>query len=158
MRSSLTASSHSVQMISWSLPHTAWWLSSIYFSWASDQRQLLVMQQGAHTFFWNFLQAVLTAASSVSEHMRQSLVADSGPESTALSCELLLKSDSLPLWSASSSLTSAANLSSEVAAALTGLEGRLTILGCGCIGLWMAISWMGGVLCPLLTMLFSVPA
>ena len=46
------------------------------------------------------------AASSVSVHMRQSPVADLGLESTALSCESLLESDSSAPWSASSPLTS----------------------------------------------------
>ena len=95
------------------------------------------------------------------------------PESVALSFELLLESDSLPLWSASSPLTStaeslswstlfpeasAANLSLGSAAALTGLEGRLMSSGSCCSGLWMVTGWMSWVLYPLLMLPFSVPA
>ena len=52
--------------------------------------------QEAQTFLQNFFQADLTAASLVSEHMRQSPVADSGPESAALSHESLSELDSSP--------------------------------------------------------------
>ena len=48
------------------------------------------------------------ATSSVSEHVRQSPAADLGSDLAALSCKSLLKSDSLPLWSASSTPTSTA--------------------------------------------------
>ena len=80
------------------------------------------MQLEAHTFFQNFLQAVLMATSSVSDHMRQSPVADLGPESTTLSYKLLLESGSLQLWSALSPLIPAAHLSLGVAEVLTVLE------------------------------------
>ena len=73
---------------------------------ASVQRHTLLMLQEAHTFFQNFLQADLTAVSTVSEHVRQSLVADLGPDLAALSHELLPEFDPSPPWSASSSLTS----------------------------------------------------
>ena len=53
---------------------------------------------GTDTFFQNFLQVELMAASSVSEQVRQSLVADSGAELATLPCESLLEPDSLPLW------------------------------------------------------------
>ena len=64
------------------------------------------MLQEAQTFFQNFLQAELMAASMLCEHVRQSPVADSGPESAAPSSESLLESDSLPLWLAIFQLTS----------------------------------------------------
>ena len=94
------------------------------------------MLQKTQTFFHN-LQTELMAASLVSEHVRQSLVADSGPESAALSSQSLLESDSLPLWLASSLLTSeslsqfmvlpeasAVNLSLGSAAALDWTGGK----------------------------------
>ena len=99
------------------------------------------MLQEAWTFFLELLAgAELMTTSLVSKHVRQSTVADSGPESTVLSCESPLKSDSLPLWSGiihhrpqlqslyhnlwCSLQVSAASLSSQSAAALPGLEGR----------------------------------
>ena len=51
----------------------------------------------AQTFFWNFLWVELMVASLVSGCVRQSPVADSGPESAVLSWESLLESDSLPV-------------------------------------------------------------
>ena len=57
-------------MISWSCPHTAWWLSPILFSWASDLP--LLRLQGAHDLFCYFLWAVCWVTSSVSEHVAQS--------------------------------------------------------------------------------------
>ena len=48
------------------------------------------MLQEAQTFFQNFLWPELMAYPSVSEHMRQSAVADLGPESAALSSESLI--------------------------------------------------------------------
>ena len=64
------------------------------------------MVKEAQTFFQNFLQAQLMAASSVSADMGQSPLADLGPESTALSSESMLESDLSALWSASYLLTS----------------------------------------------------
>ena len=96
-QSSLRVSSCSILTTSWSVSHTAWQLSPICLNWASNQSQPLVMLQEAQTFFWNFLCTELMAASYVSEHMRQSPVTDLGPESTALSNESLLESNSLPL-------------------------------------------------------------
>ena len=52
---------------------------------------------------------------------------------------------------------SAVNLSSGYAAALTGLEDRLTSSGSGCLELCLATSWVGGVLHPLLMLPSSVP-
>ena len=63
--SSLRVISSSVQMIAWLLFHIAWQLTSIHFSWASDQRQPLAMLQEAWTFFKNLFHAVLMATSSV---------------------------------------------------------------------------------------------
>ena len=113
------------------------------------------------------------AASLVSEHMRQSPVADTGPELAALSSESLLESDMSPLWSASSPMTSTteslsksmvlpeastANLSLGLGAILTILEGRLMSSGAGCLEMWLATGWMGRVLCPLLMLSSLVPA
>ena len=115
----------------------------------------------------------LMATSSVSEHMRQSSVTDFRPESGALSSESLLESESSPLWSASSQLTSTAesllwsmvlptasatNLSSGSVATLTGQEGRLRNSGSGWPELWLATSKMGRVLNLLLTLPSLVPA
>ena len=137
---------------------------NIHFSWASDQRQPLTMLQEAQTFFWNLLWTEVMATPSVSEHMRQSPVVDSGPESAALSCKPLLDFDSLPLWLASSRLTSTTeslswsivlpkvSASSGSVVALTGLKGILTSSDSSCSELWLATSWMDGVLWPLLTL------
>ena len=138
-----------------------------------NQSQPLVMLQEAQTFFQNFLWVGLMATSSISKHMRQSPVADSGPGSATLFSESLLKSNLLPLWLASSPLTSTteslsqsmllleasvANLLSGLAAALTGLEGTLMSSDSSCLGLWLATCWMGRVLHQLLMLPSSVPA
>ena len=51
------------------------------------------MLQEAQSFLQKFLWEELMANSLVSEHVRQSPVADLGPESTALSSESLLECD-----------------------------------------------------------------
>ena len=104
--------------------------------------------------------------------MRQSLVADSGPDLAALFSESLLESDSSTLWLASSLLTftteslspsmvlpeaSAADLSLGSVATLTGLEGILKCSCSGCLGPWLANHWMGGVMDLLLTLPSIVP-
>ena len=47
---------------------------------------------------------------------------------------------------------SAATPSLGLVAALTELEGKLMSSGSGLSGLWLAAGWIGGVLCPLLTL------
>ena len=131
------------------------------------------MLQEAHAFFWNFLWVELKAATSVSEHVKQSPVADLGPELAALSCESLLEFDSSPFWSVSSTLTFyrespsqstvlpkafTAYLSLGLAAALTRLWGRLMSSVSRFSGLLLATSSVGQVLCPLLMLSSSVPA
>ena len=77
-------------------PHTFWWPSPTCPSWFSFQRPHLARLQEAPHILQNFLQADLTAASSVSEHVRQSPVADSGPDLAALSHVSPSESDSSP--------------------------------------------------------------
>ena len=124
----------------------------------------------AQTFFWNFLWVELMVASLVSGCVRQSPVADSGPESAVLSWESLLESDSLPvipadlycrlsitIYGAPQGLCSQPVMGGWLQPWL-GLEGRLLNSGSNCLGLLVAASWMGRVLHPLLMLLSLVSA
>ena len=73
----------------WLCSHLTWWLMSICSCWESFQSPCLAGLQEVCTYLPNFLWADVTAA-SMSEHMRQSPVADTRSESAVCACESLL--------------------------------------------------------------------
>ena len=127
MWSSARAHSCSILTLLWSCLHMAWQLLLILFSWASDQRLLLGLQE-AYVLFWYFLQAVCIVTSSVSEHMMQSLEAASISELATFSLD---KPESDEAWYPGFLDLSATVPSSGSVMALDGLEWGL-VGSCPC--------------------------